>query len=106
MKCRGFADTGERAVEVAKRDRPDLILMDISLYGEMDGIMAAQRILECYPVPVVYMTGYIDDNTIKRAAQTVHYGLLMKPVDMYSLRLSVENALREHDSPASGRTPG
>ena len=66
----GFTDRGEEAVNMAWELRPDIVLMDIMLKGDVDGITAADRIRELYGLPIVYLTAYADDNTLQRAKVT------------------------------------
>ncbi len=75
-----FVTTGEEAVEYASREKPGLLLMDINLAGKMDGIEAALRIREQYPVSIIFLTGY-DDSGLKLRAETVQpLRYLIKPV--------------------------
>src|SRR5215468_3044833 len=66
--------TAEQAVEHTERLQPDLVLMDIKLQGKMDGIEAAERIRRKLDIPIVYITAFADDQTIKRAKATESYG--------------------------------
>ena len=85
----------EEALEnVAKT--PDLVLMDIVLKGEMDGIEAAQKIRDSYDIPVVYLTAYSDERTLKRAKITQPFGYIIKPFDDRELHSAVEVALYKH----------
>jgi CheY-like chemotaxis protein len=93
----GIAVSGEEAVERVERDRPGLILMDITLGGEMDGITAALRIREMFDIPVVYLTGYSDEHTLRRARESTDNGVLMKPVDEFMLGRAIEDALGKRE---------
>lgn len=76
----GPASTGEAAIEIAKREKPDLVLMDIRLAGPMDGIKAATAIASFSDVPIVFVTGY-DDKQLRQRANAVHpAAYLVKPV--------------------------
>ncbi len=88
--------SGEEAVTVAKNEQPDLVLMDIQLAGEMDGITAAGNIHSFSNIPVIYMTGHSDEGMLERAVLTSPYGYLIKPVSMYDLKVCLEMTLREH----------
>lgn len=92
----GTAESGEEAIEMAKTNGPDLVLMDIRLKGKMDGVEAARRIHEMLGIPVVYITGYSDTATLERVKESVHSGLLQKPVSEYALRQAIEDALKTH----------
>ena len=88
--------SGEEAVQTACEMRPDLILMDISLQGGMDGISAAACIQERSPTAVVYMTAHGDKDTINRAKSTEPLGYIIKPIDEQELRATIEVALNKH----------
>ena len=66
----GKASTGEDAVNLARESKPDLILMDIKLQGDIDGIDAADRIRTFLDIPVVYLTGYSEKDVLERAKKT------------------------------------
>lgn len=88
--------SGEEAVDVALDIGPDLILMDILLEGEIDGIEAANRIRTHLDVPVVFVTAYRDENLFARAKLTGPFGVLLKPFQKDQLRMAVEIALYKH----------
>lgn len=87
------ASSGEEAVRLAEETRPDLVLMDVTLNGVMDGIEAAKRIRERFYVPVVYLTALSDEETLRRARATGPSGYLVKPFDVEKLRDALETAL-------------
>lgn len=89
----GTASSGEKAIELAEMHKPDLILMDIVLDGEMDGIDAANRIRSKLKVPIIYLTAYADDETVKRAKITEPFGYLVKPYSDKELQIAIEMAL-------------
>jgi CheY-like chemotaxis protein len=98
--------SGEEALEKAGVYRPDLILMDISLEGNMDGIEAAAQIKSHFNIPIVYITGKADKHTIDRAKQTDPAGYLIKPFDERTLSTAVELALyRNHVTSESMNQP-
>jgi CheY-like chemotaxis protein len=74
-----IVDSGEAAIANATENHPDLVLMDIMLQGDMDGIAAAKTIDNRLKIPVVYMTAYADETTLKKAQLTNPYGYLVKP---------------------------
>lgn len=90
------ASTGARALDLAARLRPALVLMDIKLPGGMDGIDAAGRLREHFDIPVVFVTALIDDATLARATQTTGYGYVLKPFDARALGGVIEMALSVH----------
>jgi len=86
--------TGEGAVATATALRPDLVLMDIRLRGEMDGIQAAEQIWNRLHIPVVYSTGHSDRGTMERAKATGPFGYGLKPVEEQELYVAIETALQ------------
>ncbi len=84
---------GEDAVSSALELLPDMILMDIKLESEMDGIEAAEIIKSKIEVPIVFLTAYADDKTIQRAKITEPYGYIVKPLDEREMHSAVEIAL-------------
>ncbi len=89
----GTMATGETAIEFAKNIRPDLILMDITLAGQMDGITAASFLREQFNIPIIYLTAYSDGDTLKRAKRTEPFGYLLKPFEGKELQAAIEIAL-------------
>lgn len=88
-------DSGEEAIGKVETLNPDLILMDISLSGTIDGIEAATRINRSHRIPVVYLTGNVDHEVIRRAQGASHYyGYLLKPVSGVDLDLTIHTALK------------
>jgi two-component system, cell cycle sensor histidine kinase and response regulator CckA len=90
----GTVRSGEEALERAEQLRPDLILMDIRLAGEIDGITAASKIRGALKVPLIYLTAQADEHTLSRAQLTMPQGYLIKPFSRSDLRTVVEKALR------------
>ncbi len=88
--------TGEDAVRTALEKSPDLILMDIMLRGEMDGITASEQIWDRAAIPVVYLTAYADESTLERAKVTEPFGYLLKPFEERELYTAIEMALYKH----------
>jgi signal transduction histidine kinase len=88
-----MAASGAEAVELALQFRPDLILMDVQLNGEMDGIDAVARIRERLDVPVVYLTGHWDTKTRERASENGAFGYVIKPWVERELEIGIEMAL-------------
>ena len=91
-----IAVSGEDAVRKVGEMRPDLVLMDIKLQGEMDGIEAAERIRADFDIPVIYMTAFSDNATLQRVKITEPFGYIIKPVDTRELHVTVEMALYRH----------
>lgn len=92
----GASSTGEDAIVLAKEHKPDLVLMDIMLKGEMSGIEAAQQIREVCNIPVIYLTAYADESTLNKAKITEPYGYILKPFKEIDLHTSIEMAIFKH----------
>ena len=90
------ADSGEDAIKKAEEIRPDIVLMDIVLKGEMDGIEAAGQIHSRFNIPVIFLTAYGDEQTLERAKITEPYGYVLKPFKERELRIAIEIALYKH----------
>ncbi|MGP1385750.1 MAG: response regulator [Thainema sp.] len=91
-----IADTAEDAIAKANELRPDLVLMDIRLRGEMDGIQAAEEIWNRLQIPVIYVTGHSDKSTVERATLTFPFGYILKPVREKELYVAIQTALNRH----------
>lgn len=92
----GVVSTGEQAIEKIEENPINLILMDISLEGEMDGIEAAKRIQRRLDVPIIYLTAHSDKKTLERAKVTDPFGYIVKPFDKPTLHTSIEMAIYKH----------
>jgi PAS domain S-box-containing protein len=92
----GIVSSGREAVRTASEKKPDLVLMDIRLKGDMDGVQAATQIRENYDIPVIYLTAYSDEHTIQRAKVTEPFGYLLKPFEKEALHTTIEMALHKH----------
>ncbi|MDI6644043.1 MAG: methanogen output domain 1-containing protein [Methanobacteriaceae archaeon] len=90
--------SGEDAVKSAKILKPDLVLMDIVLKGEMDGIDAANKIKKLFDVPVIYLTAYSDEEMLERARVTEPYGYILKPFKKSELNANIKMALYKYQS--------
>ncbi len=88
---------GEEAIEEVERTQPNLVFMDIRLAGKLDGIETANLIRERYGLPVIYLTAYADEDTLKRARVTEPFGYILKPFAKNDLRSNVEMALYKHE---------
>jgi DNA-binding response OmpR family regulator len=89
----GVATAGEQALRMIDDVFPDIILMDIHLQGDLDGIGTASRIPRYLHIPVVFLTAYSEDTTLKRAADTHPYGYLIKPFLDRELHATIRMAL-------------
>jgi len=92
----GVVATGEKAVETALKIEPDLILMDIVLKGDMDGIDAAQKIHNQLDIPIIYITAYSDEEVLKRARITEPYGYILKPFKKSEVNANIQMAIYKH----------
>jgi CheY-like chemotaxis protein len=93
--------SGEEAVEKVKQIKPDLIIMDIFLSDDMDGIEATALIERQVDIPVIFLTANADSTTIKRADRLKHYGYLIKPIRQGDLDSIISTALQRHEIESS-----
>jgi CheY-like chemotaxis protein len=89
------AASGEEALHKTKKVRPNLVLMDIKLQGEMDGIEAAKEIQRRFNIPIIYVTAYADDTTMTRVKETKHCGIILKPFGERELHSTIEIVLNK-----------
>ena len=92
----GVSSTGRDAIKKSKELKPDLVLMDIKLEGDMDGIEAAGIITSELYLPVIFITAHSDSNTLESAKKTDPYGYMIKPFDERDLKTTIEIALYKH----------
>jgi CheY-like chemotaxis protein len=99
LETTGYTVAGqtENAIRKAAELEPDLILMDINLYGQMDGVTAAAYIFQLFHFPIIFLTAMCDDNLIERAKNAQPYGYLLKPFTNRDLTSNVKLALYNHD---------
>ena len=91
-----IASTGEEAIRKAGEQNPDIVLMDIVLKGEIDGIDAAAQIRSKFKIPIIYLTAYEDEDTLDRAKITEPLGYILKPFEERDLHTTLEMALYKH----------
>ncbi len=89
----GIADSGTKTFMKIKEKEPDLILMDIVIKGDIDGIETAAKLKKTYSIPVIYLTAYADDEILERAAKTEPYGYILKPYKEKELKANIEMAI-------------
>jgi CheY-like chemotaxis protein len=89
------AFNGEDAIKRTGETSPDLVLMDIQLNGEMDGIYVAQQIRRLYNIPFIYLTGSYENSLIERAKQTNPIGFINKPFDESEIQNLIEMAISQ-----------
>ena len=95
-KMIGSAVSGEQALSMLEKRTPDLIIMDIQLMGDMDGVETAEQVRSKFKIPVVYLTGFTDDKILDRAKLTGPYGYIVKPFALNELKAAIEIALHKH----------
>lgn len=93
-----IASTGSEALKRVEEDKPDLVLMDIVLQDDQNGIETARRIRTRFDIPIVFLTGYSDEKIVNEAKYTEPYGYLFKPIDSKELHTTIEIALYKHAS--------
>lgn len=98
--------TGEEALALAERLRPDLVLMDIQLAGPMDGVEAARIMRERWDLPVVFLTAFAGEETLRRAKEAGPFGYIVKPFGDQDLRITIEMALFKHRTEGQVRLLG
>lgn len=97
-------DTGKEAIAQAADIHPRVVIMDITLKGEMTGIEAAEQIRKQFGIPVIFLTAHSDDATIDKAVPTEPFGYLIKPLDERSLQTAIRIALYKHSMDAALKT--
>ena len=91
-----IAASGEGAIKKVEEIKPDLVLMDIILKGDMDGIEAAEQIHDRFDIPVLYVTAYLDEERLQKTKASEPYGYITKPFEDSELRPVIEMALQRH----------
>ena len=86
-----FVTTGEKAITSALENKPDIILLDINLSGEIDGIDAAEKITDSLSIPIIFMTGYNESSILERAQKINPVGYLEKPVEIYNIKPIIDS---------------
>ncbi len=89
--------SGEEAIKTIKENNPDIVLMDIVIHGEMDGIETAEQIHSFFDIPVVYLTAFADEKTLEKAKITEPFGYLIKPFKEREIQIAIEIALYKHE---------
>lgn len=95
-----IAHSGSDAIEIALKTKPDLILMDIIIKGELDGIETAHEIKKKCDIPVIYLTAHSEEKIMERAKYTEPYGYLIKPIDDKELFFALESAIYKYKADA------
>jgi CheY-like chemotaxis protein len=82
--------SGEEAVRLAGKEKPDLVLMDIVLRGNLDGVKAAQLISKQTRIPIIFLSSFSDEDTLRQAYQVSHHGYLIKPFSERELKSKID----------------
>ncbi|BAY25332.1 two-component hybrid sensor and regulator [Calothrix sp. NIES-2100] len=98
LECLGYTvidivDSAEVAIEKANQLQPNLILMNIRLSGAMDGIQAAEIIWQIRRIPIIYITGYSDENILARATQTYPFPYIIKPATKQKIYRAIQSMI-------------
>ena len=93
----GMASSGKKATQLVAQRTPDIILMDIHIRGDQDGIQVADQINQQDSIPVIFLTAYSEDSTLSRARKTRPYGYLLKPFSERELHVAIQVALERHE---------
>lgn len=91
---------GKQAIEKVAELQPDLVLMDVMLKGDMNGIEAAEQIVTRFNIPIIYLTAYSDESTLQKAKLTQPFGYILKPFEETQLITTVEIALNKYRTEA------
>ncbi|MGB3908005.1 MAG: ATP-binding protein [Methanomethylovorans sp.] len=92
----GIVSSGKAAIESAEETKPDLVLMDIMIEGDMDGTQAALHIRNRFHIPVIFLTAYADKDTVRKAKIAEPFGYILKPFENKDLQTNIEIALYKH----------
>ena len=92
----GTVDSADEGIAIATRELPDVVLMDIRLRGEKDGIQAAHEIRQQVDLAIVYVTAYSDPLTVERVKRTEHDGFILKPFHRHDLQSTIQIAIERH----------
>jgi PAS domain S-box-containing protein len=92
-----IASSGAEAVQQAMETKPDLVLMDIVLQGDIDGVAAAEQIRQRLDIPVVFLTAHSDERTISRAKFSDPFGYIVKPFEEHNLQVAIELAPHRYE---------
>jgi diguanylate cyclase (GGDEF)-like protein/PAS domain S-box-containing protein len=99
----GQVPSGQEAIDRTRELQPDVVLMDIILAGQMDGIEASEIIKNSLDIPVIFLTAHADERTLQRAKATQPFGYILKPFNERELQVSIEMALYKHQKEKTAR---
>lgn len=92
----GIASSADKALEILRTEQPGIVLMDIMLKGELNGIQTAEIIRKQYAIPVIFLTAYADESTLAKAKISEPYGYIIKPYKEIDLQTSIEMTTYKH----------
>jgi CheY-like chemotaxis protein len=99
----GTANATDEALSAVEAHKPDLVLMDITLAGAVNGVVAAVAIRGNFHLPVVFLTAHADDRTMERAVRAGAFGYVLKPFSGAGLKAAIETALHKHQTEMESR---
>jgi len=91
--------SGQEAIEKTESEKPDIVLMDISILGEMDGIETAKKIFSLFGTPTIFMTGYDENDVREKIKQVTSAGYLIKPLTFAKLKSTIDEILHRKQNP-------
>jgi DNA-binding NarL/FixJ family response regulator len=92
-KVAGSVASGDAAIDIASKNKVDLVLMDIKIEGHLDGIDTAKTLKDRFCIPVIYLTAYSDDAILRKAKKTEPFGYMIKPYRSSEIKSVIEIAL-------------
>ena len=93
----GIVNNGKDAIKLTLETNPDVILMDIVIKGDIDGIETAQQINKQYNIPIIYTTSYFDEEILERAKKTEPFGYIIKPYQEGQIHTAILLAIQRHN---------
>jgi YesN/AraC family two-component response regulator len=93
--CCELATSGKDTLRIAKREKPDVVLMDINLHGGMSGIATAEKVRSRFGIPVIFVSGYSDEDTKKKAETVKPAGYFLKPIDYDKLKSTLRSITKK-----------
>lgn len=94
----GKCSSGEEAIDLCKKHNPEVVLMDIHIEGDLDGIQTAERIQRDFEIPVIYISSDTSENIVERVIGTDSFGYLIKPIQKRDLGITIDLAYYKHRS--------
>lgn len=95
-KLIGIVSEGQEAIDLCTSEHPDIVLMDIHIRGDMDGVATAKVIEEKFDIPIIYITGDFEEASVENSLLSNTYGFLVKPLYKSTLGVAIEFALRKY----------